>query len=281
MKFSTTAVILAAVAACNGRDPRAAQAAKVPAVALDATPVAIPPAATRDAPVAGAEDAAARVAGPADRGDDLPAAPEVEAFHGQLPVLPMLSPDGKVVAIDVSEGLGLSSFHSYEVAFVEAGGRVRERIAVVDRALAAALASDAARAGGRPEIQLPTRRLAVAGARITARLAGFTPFARELDHDAIGRADGELALGGAALAFHGHRTAGLELRLIGADGAVLHRERIAVRPPQYIDREGGRCGGQPRLAGVWWDPPRRRALLLVIFPGRDLCEDEPALWLVW
>jgi hypothetical protein len=281
MKFSTTAVIVAAVAACNARDPHAAQAARVPAVALDAAPVAIPPAATRGAPAAGAEDAAARVAGPADGGDDLLAAPEVEAFHGQLPALPMLSPDGKVVAIDVSEGLGLSSFHSFEVAFVEAGGRVRERIAVVDRALAAALARDAARADGRPAIQLPTQRLAVAAARITARLAGFTPFARELDHDAIGRADGELALGGAALAFHGHRTAGLELRLIGADGAVLHRERIAVRPAQYTDREGGRCGGQPRLAGVWWDPPRRRALLLVIFPGRDLCEDEPALWLVW
>ncbi len=54
-----------------------------------------------------------------------------------------------------------------------------------------------------------------------------------------------------------------------------------TRPPQYTDREGGRCGGQPRLAGVWWDPPRHRALLRVIFPGRDRCEDEPALWLVW
>jgi hypothetical protein len=65
-----------------------------------------------------------------------------------------------------------------------------------------------------------------------------------------------------------------------ASGRVS-RERIPVRPPQSIDREGGRCGGQPRLAAVWWDPPRDRALLLVIFPGRDLCEDEPALWLVW
>jgi hypothetical protein len=26
---------------------------------------------------------------------------------------------------------------------------------------------------------------------------------------------------------------------------------------------------------------RRRVLLLVIFPGRDACEDQPALWLVW
>lgn len=278
MNFSTTAVIIAAVAACNGRDPQA-QAAKVRAVALDAAPVAIPRAAARDAHPAGVEDAAARGAGAESAVDDL-TAPEVEAFHGHVPALPMLSPDGKLVAIEVSEGLGPSSFHTYEVAFVEPGGRVRERIAVVDRALAEALASDARRGDGRPAIQLPTQRLAVAATRITARLAGFTPFAREFDHDAIGRADGELALGGPVLAFHGHRTAGLELRLV-SDGAVLHRERIAVRPPQYTDREGGLCGGQPRLAGAWWDPPRRRALLLVIFPGRDLCEDEPALWLVW
>ncbi len=279
MNFSTAAVIVAAVAACNGRDPLPAQAAKVPAVALDTGPVAMPAAARMDARAAGAEgDAAAQM--PDDVGD-LPLAPEVDAFHGHLPALPMLSPDGKVAAIDVSEGLGPSSFHTYEVALVEPGGRVRERIAVVDRALAEALASDAGRPDGQPPIELPTRRLALAAARVTARLAGFTPFAREFDHDAIGPADGELALGGAVLAFHGHPTAGLELRLIGADGAVLHRERVAVRPPQYADREGGRCGGQPRLAGVWWDPPRHRALLLVIFPGRDLCEDETALWLVW
>lgn len=279
MNFTTAAVIVAAVASCDGRVPRAAQAVKVPAVAIDAAPVAMPVAARIDAHPTGADDAT----------DDLPpapeiapdTAPEIDAFHGQVPALPMVSPDGKLVAIDVSEGLGLSSFHTYEVAFVEPGGRVRERITVVDRALAQALIDDAGRPDGQPARPLPTAQLARAAARITARLAGFTPFAREFDHDAIGRADGELALGGPVLAFHGHQTAGLELRLIGADGAVLHRERIAVRPPQYTDREGGRCGGQPRLAGVWWDPLRRRALLLVIFPGRDACEDEPALWRVW
>ena len=64
-------------------------------------------------------------------------------------------------------------------------------------------------------------------------------------------------------------------------GGPGHHERVPVRPSQFTDREGGRCGGRPRLAGVWRDRPRRRVLLLVIFPGRDLCEDEPALWLVW
>jgi hypothetical protein len=272
MKFSTAAVMAAAVAACNGHDPRVAQAASAqpPVAALDATPVTMPGAAMD-----------ARGAGADVPGDELPPAPEVEAFHGRLPALPMLSADGKVAAIDVSEGLGLSSFHTYEVALVEAGGRVRERIAVVDQALAEALRADASRADGQPPMTIPSQRLARAAAKLTERLAGFTPFARELDADAIGRAGGELALGGATLAFHGDPTAGLELRLVGADGAVLHQGRIPVRPPQFTDREGGRCGGQPRLAGAWWDPPRRRAALLIIFPGRDSCEDEPALWRVW
>src|SRR3954465_8747725 len=102
MNSTTTAGIgaaVAAVAACNGRDPHAAQAAMVPAVALDA-PAAIAQAAPGDARPADADD-----------GSALSAAPEVEAFHGRLPALPMLSLDGKLVAIEVSEGLGLSSFH--------------------------------------------------------------------------------------------------------------------------------------------------------------------------
>lgn len=279
MNFSTAAVMAAAVAACNGHDPRVAQAAKAqPMVAaLDPAPVARPGA----APPAGMDAAPRAGVAVADGDDELAPAPEVEAFHGRLPVLPMLSVDGKVAAIDASEGLGLSSFHSYEVAFVEAGGRVRERIAVVDRRLARALMADASRADGTPAMKIPTQRLARAAAKITQRLAAFTPFARELDSDAIGRAAGELALGGATLAFHGDPTTGLELRLVGADGAVLHRDRVPVRPRQFADRDGGRCGGQPRLAGVWWDPPRQRAALLIIFPGHDSCEDEPALWLVW
>lgn len=283
MNFSTAAVMVAAVAACNGRGPCAAPASQQPPVAaLGAAPVGLPATVAIDArPGADRGQGTPGGAAMAVGGDDLPLAPEVEAFHGHVPALPMLSPDGQVAAIDASEGLGLSSFHSYEVAFVAPGGRVRERIAVVDRALAEALLRDASRADERPPTQIPTRQLARAAARITRQLAGFTPFAREFDHDAIARAGGMLWLDGALLQFHGDETAGLELGLIRGGAAGGHHERIPVRPPQFTDREGGRCGGQPRLAGVWWDPPRDRALLLVIFPGRDLCEDEPALWLVW
>lgn len=284
MNFTTVVVMVAAVAACNGRDPRAAPAKTQPPVAMrDAAPVVVPapPVAVTDAHPAdarGRESASASGAPSMVREDDL-LAPEVEAFHGQLPSLPMLSPDGEIVAIDVSEGIGLSSFHTYEVAFLEAGGRVRERIAVVDRALAEALADDG-RAGGRP-IQLPTRRLARAAAKITQRLAGFTPFAREYDHDAIAQGGGSLPLDGTELQFRADETGGLDLRIIGGDIRTGHHERVPVRPPQSTDRQGGRCGGRPRLAGAWWDWQRRRMLLLVIFPGRDLCEDEPPLWLVW
>ncbi|HEX3766261.1 MAG TPA: hypothetical protein VHW23_46530 [Kofleriaceae bacterium] len=273
MNSSTAAVIAVAVAACNGRDPRPAQAGTPPPVMTAALRLDAPPAGADGADVAAPAGAAA--AGE----DDVTPAPEVEAFHGRLPALPLVSPSGTLVALDVSDGLGLSSFHTYEVAFVEPGGRERERIAVVDRALAEALLADATRASG-PPLQLPRQRLARAAARITERLAGFTPFARELDSDAIGRSGGELALGGVTLGFHGDE-GGLALRLVGAGGAVLRGAWIPARPPEFADRDGGRCGGRPRLAGAWWDPPRRRAALLVIFPGRDACEDEPALWLVW
>lgn len=271
MNSSTAAVIAVAVVACNGPDPRPAQAGTPP-----------PGTATLriDAPRAAADRADKPAPGAAAAGeDDLASAPEVEAFHGRVPALPLVSPDGALVALDVSDGLGLSSFHTYEVAFVEPGGRERERIAVVDRALVEALMIHAAHARRR-RFQLPRQRLAQAAARITERLAAFTPFARELDADAIGRSGGELALGGATLGFRGDAT-GLALRLVGADGAVLRGAWIAARPPEFADRDGGRCGGRPRLAGAWWDPPRRRAALLVIFPGRDACEDEPAQWLVW
>jgi hypothetical protein len=282
MNFSTAAVMVAAVATCNGRDPRAAPKTRAPIAMADAAPLGMPapPTAGSDARPPGARrrDTDAAGAPSAARPDDLPLAPEFEAFHGQLPELPVLSPDGEVTAIDASEGVGLSAFHTYEVVFLEQGGRERERIAVVDRALAEALAS-AGPVAGRP-IEIPTRRLARAAAKISQRLAGFTPFAREFDHDAIARAGGLLSLGGAELQFHADDS-GLELRLVGAEIRTGHHERIPVRPPQFTDREGGRCGGRPRLADVWWDRPRRRALLLVIFPGRDLCEDEPALWLVW
>jgi hypothetical protein len=284
MNFSTAAVTIAAVVACNGCDPRTAPAKAGSIATHDAAPVVMPAPSTAvmDAhPVGpGGLDTATASGGASTAGDDdLPLAPEVEAFHGHLPALPLLSPDGEVAAIDVSEGLGLSSFHTYEVAFLAEGSRARERIVVVDRALAKALA-DAGPVGGRA-MKLPTRRLASAAAKITQRLAGFTPFAREFDHDAIARAGGSLSLDGAELQFHSDETAGLDLRLIGVDIRTEHHERVAVRPPQYTDREGGRCGGQPRLAGVWRDRPRRRVLLLVIFPGRDSCEDESPLWLVW
>jgi hypothetical protein len=265
------AVMLAAAAACNGHDPRRAQAANAPPpAALDAMPVSHAP----GAPGTGSSAIA-------DDGEPGVPAPELDAFGGRLPALPMLSADGQIAAIDVSEGLGMSSFHTYEVAFVAAGGRERERMAVVDRALAKAMMADAGRAGGKPAMKLPSQRLARAAAKITQRLATFTPFAREFDVDAIGRAGDQLALGSATLLIHADEAAGLELRLVGDGGAVLRRDRIPVRRRQFADRDGGRCGGQPRLTGVWWEPARRRAVLQIIFPGHDSCDDEPTLWLVW
>ncbi|HMG24474.1 MAG TPA: hypothetical protein VK607_24225 [Kofleriaceae bacterium] len=272
-------MVAVTAAACNGRDPRgapraAARASPAAAVVVDARP------AIEARPVADAMSGGGLPAGGDPPPDDPAAEAMIEAFGGHTPVLPLLSPDGALAAIDVSEGIGLSSYASYEVAFLAATGRVREHIAVVDRALARAVMTDAGRAAGAPPLAIPRPRLARAAARVAQRLAGYTPFAQHFDVDAIGRADGTLALGDAALALRDDG-GGLELRLVGADGAVLHRDRVAVRARQFTDRDGGRCGGRPRLSGVWWDPARRRTLLAIIFPGHDSCEDEPVLWLLW
>src|SRR5215470_13497097 len=81
MNFSTAAVMAAAVAACNGPDPRTVQAAKaqLPVAVHDAAPVAmsvVPPAAGMDAHPVGAvgPDAAAVPGG----GDERMPAPEID-----------------------------------------------------------------------------------------------------------------------------------------------------------------------------------------------------------
>lgn len=84
--------------------------------------------------------------------DDVgsPSAAEVaEAFRGHPLALPMLSTDGKLAASDVSIGLGLRSFSTYEVAFLDSTGAVRGLITVVDHVLATAMMDDETRAEGR------------------------------------------------------------------------------------------------------------------------------------
>lgn len=289
MRLGTIAVAVASVVAsvaCNSRDPRIATppvAVHSSAVPSDATPAPAPATVTDARPAATERPDDAMLAGDArvDSEASPPADPVVEAFRGHPPALPMLSPDGKLAAIDASHGFGLSSYSTYEVAFLDSTETIRERITVVDHALATALMTDGTRAEGTPPMAIPRQRLAKAAATITQRLATFTPFAKELGFDAIERAAGKLALGGTTLTFHEDETTGLELRLTGSNGAVVRRERVPVRPRQFTDRDGGRCGGQPKLSGVWWDPARHRELLQITFPGRDSCEDEPLLWLLW
>jgi hypothetical protein len=291
MSVGTAVVAVAAVAACKAQDPQVAPPPAVapgPAATFDAMPATVPatvPATAIDArPAATERPDDAMLASDALVAGDVASPPAdlvVEAFRGHPPALPMLSADGKLAAIDLSQGLGLSSFSSYEVGFLDPTGAVRERITVVDHALAAALAVDGNRAEGTPPMTIPRQRLAKVAATITRRLATFTPFAKAVDFDAIERAAGKLALGGATLTFHADETTGLALRLTGASAAAVRSERVPVRPRQFTDRDGGRCGGQPKLIGVWWDPARHRALLQITFPGHDSCEDESLLWLFW
>jgi hypothetical protein len=294
MRLAIVAVAVAAVAACSSREDRFAPSASVtpspavgrsPTAAHDAAPAtATVPAAAHDAGSTATGGLDAALAGdPAAAGDpgDRPDAVVAEAFHGHPPALPMLSADGKLAAIDLSMGLGLSSYSTYEVGLLDSAGAFVERIAVVDHALATAMARDGGRPDGTPAMAIPKPRLAKAAAAVMRRLAGFTPFAGTVDLEAIERAGGNLAVGDATLSFHADEATGLALRLTGANGAVVRRDRVPVRRRQFTDRDGGRCGGQPRLIGVWWDPARHRALLEINFPGHDSCVDEPLLWLLW
>lgn len=189
-----------------------------------------------------------------------------DAFAGHPPELPLLAPDGTQAAIDIGEGVGESGSRSYVVAIMKPGGAIVDRYTVVDLALARRLVT--------PDgVTVPADKLAAAAKKIVKRVDKFTPFASRIDWDAIEAANGKLALGTSTLAFTSGT--GLVLRWHGKT------ERIAARKRQFTDRDGGRCGGDPKLATVWWDASRDRVLMQVIFPGHDSCIDEPAVWLFW
>jgi len=67
------------------------------------------------------------------------------------------------------------------------------------------------------------------------------------------------------------RAAPATARPIATHGAAP----VVMPPPPAAVRDAHR----PVRAG--WRRPRRARRMTTIFPGRDACEDEPALWLVW
>ena len=99
-----------------------------------------------------------------------------------------------------------------------------------------------------------------------------------VDFEAIQAGGESVPLGTGKLAIATSETQGLDVRWLSDKGVVLHAKHVPIRPRQYTDRDGGRCGGEPKLDSVWWDEPRNRVLFAVVFPGHDSCEDEPPLW---
>jgi hypothetical protein len=197
-----------------------------------------------------------------------------DAFGGDPPAFPLLSPDGKLAALDLSLGLGMSSFSTYEVGLMNPQGAVVEHLVMVDHALADAMARNVATPAA------AKRRMATVATAIKDRVATFTPFATVVDVVTV-EAGGTLPLGSGKLAIETSETTGLDLRWLGDKGAVLHAKHVAVRPRQYSDRDGGRCGGVPKLESVWWDAARNRVLFAIVFPGHDSCQDEPLLWILF
>ena len=197
-----------------------------------------------------------------------------EAFGGKLPALPLLSADGEMAAVDLSESIGLSDASTYEIGFL---GKKLDRVLLLDRKTAATIAE-----GKDPK--LDRNALKKSADAVKQRLVGFTPFARVMDPEALNDAppastpdSHATALGTAVLEWSS--TGDLKLRLTDAKGTQLAAE--TVKQVKGSDAPGD-CGGSPNLSGVWVDEPRHRVLLRVDYAvGGDTCGTLPGSYRLW
>ena len=198
-----------------------------------------------------------------------------EAFGGKAPVLPQLSRDGEVAAIDRSMPIGLSDSSTYEVGYLRRTGKV-DAIAVIDHALATAMLHPDTATIDRPAVGR-------AATTITRRLAdgGFTPFTTAIDYDTINNqvdATGAVALGAGKLEVKDDDK--LSLRLLDAAGKP--RKSEVFKPLRAGTKAGGNCGGEPHLRAVWVDAARQRALLAITYTtGGDTCDEVAGTYRLW
>jgi hypothetical protein len=238
--------------------------------------------AKKDAASAMAADASAQVAASdaaaADAEEGTPETQRLvdEAFGGKTPALPLLSSDGEVAAVDLSESIGLSDSSTYEVGFL---GKKLDRVAVLDRKAASAIAE-----GQDPK--LDRGALKKQADSVKQRTTGFTPFASVMEPEAINEAppgstpDSHAVTAGAAtLEYWSGSGDALKLRLADAKGKQLSAESIASIAGSDAP---GDCGGTPHLTGVWIDEPRKRVLLRVDYSiGGDACKEIPGTYRMW
>lgn len=193
------------------------------------------------------------------------------AFAGHVPTLPALSADGTHAAIDRSEWRGESSIHDYKVGLIDTKGVLSKPWVVLDAKLGEALLQE-------DPPSLPISELSAAARKVTTELAGYTPFAPTVEVPLVEGGHSELSVGTTLLIADRVEDKRLTLRWRDANGVVLRQETIAASPRE--EREGGRCGGTPRVVSLWFAPPRR-LLIEIVFPGSDSCSDEPVQWRLW
>lgn len=260
-------LLIAALAACKkDKDAPKTGSASVPAPVADA-----PAAVVADAPM-GSGSAAGNL-NPADFEGPTETVVK-EAFGGKPPALPMLSKDGGLAAVDLSEAIGLSDMSTYEVGFQDGKQKV-DRVVLLDEKAATA------------EDLKVTDKLKAAATALTKRLAdgGFTPFEKHVERQPEDEKAIELGMMG-KLSFKQSAQGGpdvgsspLELTVIDGTGKQLTKETIKAIPGS--DKPGD-CGGEPRLGDVWYDSARKRVLVAVHYmTGGDACAGLPGMYRFW
>lgn len=266
-------LLVAAFTACKGKNKEAPKAGSGSAPA----PVAIADAATAmaaDAPEAPGSGSGSNTVTASTDPDDFEGPTEKvisEAFGGKAPALPLLSKDGALAAVDLSEPIGLSDMSTYAVGFLDGKQKV-ERVVLLDDK--AAVVED---------LKL-TDKLKGAATAVNKRLTdgGFTPFEKFVDR----QPEDEEAVALGTMGKLSYKQSGedmgsnpLEVSVMDSTGKQIAKETIKAKPGS---KKVGDCGGEPRLGDVWYDSPRKRVLIVVHFMlGSHDCAQIPNLYRMW
>lgn len=224
---------------------------------------------------------------PVDAGTIPPRFPDppdyvVPAFGGTVPTLPQLSRDGASAAVDLSfRPVRNFKMRSFEVGFLSDRGKL-ERVVVLDSDTAAKLVAD-------PGTTVDPVTTEKSASTITKRLAdgAFSEFATavgpaELRSWEARRKGEELAVSidkaklVASVVVNEPRPTSLKLRL---DDAAGKKVREQFMPGIAGDSSNDDCAAAPILGGVWFDTPRKRMLIQIVYV--TVACDLPAAYHLW
>ena len=260
-------LLVTTLAACQPTPVSTAKPAPVTKVVPPDAAIVVP---TDAAPVAVAIDA------------DVPDDPDMmepsvyairQAFHRRFPVLPMISADGKHVAIDRSYGHGMGYWHAWKYAWFGPDGKLEDKVDVVDEKAADHFNGD----GKSPTAE----ELAARAASVWKKLDGFVAMSKlempDSDYD-------EKTSVTTRRAKVGTTTFALETGLDSVTATWTDASGKVLRKVMVDHSDGstkGSCNGPARLGDVWADVAHQRIVIEVTFMGNDSCNDDPPEWRVF